>query len=101
MLLQVLCFKGLYVMEHELYRVMDMAQYSTLQFMKVFAMLLQVLSYKDLYGWSMDQIVSQIGTRNNCTFCGVFRWGTLHNVAPHCVCTPWLVNTQLIAGASH
>lgn len=34
---------------------------------------LKVLSYKDLYGWSMDQIVSQIGTKNNCTFCGVFR----------------------------
>eukprot|EP00775_Hariotina_reticulata_P012189 gene12189-12326_t len=34
---------------------------------------LKVLSYKDLYGWSMDDIVSQIGTKNNCTFCGVFR----------------------------
>ena len=34
---------------------------------------LKVLSYKDLYGWSMDEIVKQIGTKNNCTFCGVFR----------------------------
>jgi cytoplasmic tRNA 2-thiolation protein 1 len=34
---------------------------------------LQVLSYRELYGWSMDQIVAQIGTKNNCTFCGVFR----------------------------
>lgn len=34
---------------------------------------LEVLSYKDLYGWSMDEIVAQIGRRNNCTFCGVFR----------------------------
>ncbi|KAG2451616.1 hypothetical protein HYH02_003397 [Chlamydomonas schloesseri] len=34
---------------------------------------LKVVSYKDLYGWTMDEIVSQIGTRNNCTFCGVFR----------------------------
>ncbi|KAG2441936.1 hypothetical protein HXX76_003541 [Chlamydomonas incerta] len=34
---------------------------------------LKVVSYKDLYGWTMDEIVSQIGTKNNCTFCGVFR----------------------------
>ncbi|GBF93400.1 hypothetical protein Rsub_06438 [Raphidocelis subcapitata] len=34
---------------------------------------LTVLSYRDLYGWSMDEIVREIGTRNNCTFCGVFR----------------------------
>jgi cytoplasmic tRNA 2-thiolation protein 1 len=32
-----------------------------------------VLSYRELYGWSMDEIVAQIGTKNNCTFCGVFR----------------------------
>ncbi|KAK9802686.1 hypothetical protein WJX73_005790 [Symbiochloris irregularis] len=34
---------------------------------------LTIVSYQQLYGWSMDQIVKQIGTRNNCTFCGVFR----------------------------
>ncbi|QCE16936.1 cytoplasmic tRNA 2-thiolation protein 1 [Vigna unguiculata] len=34
---------------------------------------LQVVSYKDLYGWTMDQIVDVIGFKNNCTFCGVFR----------------------------
>ncbi|XP_061372440.1 cytoplasmic tRNA 2-thiolation protein 1 isoform X2 [Gastrolobium bilobum] len=34
---------------------------------------LKVVSYKDLYGWTMDQIVNLIGTKNNCTFCGVFR----------------------------
>ncbi|CAK8684976.1 unnamed protein product [Clavelina lepadiformis] len=34
---------------------------------------LKVLSYQDLYGWSMDAIVKQIGRKNNCTFCGVFR----------------------------
>lgn len=34
---------------------------------------LTVLSYKDLYGWTMDEIVAAIGTRNNCSFCGVFR----------------------------
>ena len=34
---------------------------------------LKVVSYKALYGWSMDDIVAQIGLKNNCTFCGVFR----------------------------
>ncbi len=34
---------------------------------------LKILSYDELYGWTMDAIVSQIGKKNNCTFCGVFR----------------------------
>ena len=34
---------------------------------------LAVLSYADLYGWSMDAIVEAAGHRSNCTFCGVFR----------------------------
>ncbi|WZZ07068.1 hypothetical protein YC2023_092989 [Brassica napus] len=34
---------------------------------------LKILSYKDLYGWTMDDIVKMIGLKNNCTFCGVFR----------------------------
>lgn len=34
---------------------------------------LKVLSYEELYGWTMDAIVKQIGLKNNCTFCGVFR----------------------------
>ncbi|PVV00245.1 hypothetical protein BB560_005381, partial [Smittium megazygosporum] len=34
---------------------------------------LKILSYKDLYGWSMDEIVKAVGKKNNCTFCGVFR----------------------------
>lgn len=38
-----------------------------------YEMSLKILSYKDLYGWTMDEIVAQIGRKNNCTFCGVFR----------------------------
>ncbi|XP_034950374.1 cytoplasmic tRNA 2-thiolation protein 1 [Chelonus insularis] len=38
-----------------------------------YEMPLKILSYKDLYGWTMDEIVKQIGRKNNCTFCGVFR----------------------------
>jgi len=34
---------------------------------------LTILSYKELYGWSMDEIVQAIGSKSNCTFCGVFR----------------------------
>lgn len=34
---------------------------------------LKILSYKELYNWSMDEIVKEIGKKNNCTFCGVFR----------------------------
>lgn len=34
---------------------------------------LTIVSYKDLYGWTMDEIVKVIGLNNNCTFCGVFR----------------------------
>ncbi|KNE71226.1 cytoplasmic tRNA 2-thiolation protein 1 [Allomyces macrogynus ATCC 38327] len=34
---------------------------------------LKIVSYGDLYGWTMDEIVAQVGLKNNCTFCGVFR----------------------------
>ncbi|TMS37893.1 hypothetical protein L596_004731 [Steinernema carpocapsae] len=34
---------------------------------------LTIVSYKDLYGWTMDDIVAKIGKKNNCTYCGVFR----------------------------
>lgn len=39
-----------------------------------YGMDLKVLSYDELYhGWTMDKIVAEIGKKNNCTFCGVFR----------------------------
>ena len=34
---------------------------------------LTILSYEELYGWTMDKIVDAVGRKNNCTFCGVFR----------------------------
>lgn len=34
---------------------------------------LEIVSYGDLYGWTMDQVVEQIGKKGNCTYCGVFR----------------------------
>ena len=33
-------------------------------------LVLTILSYKQIYGWTMDEIVAKIGKRNNCTFCG-------------------------------
>lgn len=38
-----------------------------------YGMELKILSYEELYGWTMDRIVEKIGRSNNCTFCGVFR----------------------------
>ena len=34
---------------------------------------LEIVGYNQLYGWTMDQVVSQIGKKGNCTYCGVFR----------------------------
>lgn len=34
---------------------------------------LEIISYKDLYNWSMDEIVSCAGIRSSCTYCGVLR----------------------------
>lgn len=34
---------------------------------------LKILSYEELYGWTMDKIVRKVGLKNNCTICGVFR----------------------------
>lgn len=34
---------------------------------------LTIVSYNDLYGWTMDKVVKKIGLTNNCTYCGVFR----------------------------
>lgn len=34
---------------------------------------LEIVSYRDLYNWTMDEIVACAGIRNSCTYCGVFR----------------------------
>ncbi|KAI8971871.1 cytoplasmic tRNA 2-thiolation protein 1 [Mycotypha africana] len=34
---------------------------------------LKIVSYHDIYGWTMDEIVREVGRKNNCTYCGVFR----------------------------
>lgn len=40
---------------------------------KQYAMELEIVSYKDLYNWSMDEIVACAGVRSSCTYCGVLR----------------------------
>jgi hypothetical protein len=61
---------------------------------------LKIVSYKDLYNWTMDEIVAKIGKKNNCTFCGVFRrqvWASQY--ASLCCCcanqTPWRIHFAL------
>ncbi|CCH60290.1 hypothetical protein TBLA_0C04940 [Henningerozyma blattae CBS 6284] len=34
---------------------------------------LEIVSYKELYNWTMDEIVEIVGIRNSCTYCGVLR----------------------------
>ncbi|GME47496.1 pp-loop ATPase superfamily protein [Neofusicoccum parvum] len=34
---------------------------------------LMIVGYDELYGWTMDQVVEQVGKKGNCTYCGVFR----------------------------
>lgn len=38
-----------------------------------YEMPLEIVGYDELYGWTMDQVVAQIGKKGNCTYCGVFR----------------------------
>lgn len=38
-----------------------------------YGMELCVVGYKELYGWTMDEVVRQVGKKGNCTYCGVFR----------------------------
>lgn len=38
-----------------------------------YQMELCIVGYDELYGWTMDEVVGQIGKKGNCTVCGVFR----------------------------
>lgn len=39
-----------------------------------YEMQLKIVGYDELYdGWTMDRVVSAIGKKGNCTYCGVFR----------------------------
>lgn len=51
---------------------------------------LTVLSYDQLYNWTMDKIVAEIGRKHNCTYCGVLRRQSLDRGAS-------LINADVIA----
>lgn len=40
---------------------------------KQYGLPLEIFSFRDLYNWTMDEIVEVAGIRNSCTYCGVFR----------------------------
>lgn len=42
---------------------------------------LTILSYQDLFGRTMDQVVSLTSVKTSCTYCGVFRRNALNNGA--------------------
>lgn len=46
-----------------------------------YQMPLEIVSFKELYNWSMDEIVSCVGTRSSCTYCGVMRRQSLEKLA--------------------
>ncbi len=48
---------------------------------KELKMNLKILSYKDLFGVTMDEVVSKIGKKGNCTYCGAFRRQALEEAA--------------------
>lgn len=52
---------------------------------------LLIISYQEIYGWTMDEIVKLVGLNNNCTFCGVFRRQALdrgaHKLGVNKICT--------------
>lgn len=42
---------------------------------------LKIVSYKEIFGLTMDEVVGKIGKRGNCTYCGVFRRQALEEAA--------------------
>lgn len=42
---------------------------------------LKIISYKDLFGITMDEVVNKIGKKGDCTYCGVFRRQALEEAA--------------------
>lgn len=42
---------------------------------------LKILSYKDIFNITMDEVVQKIGKSGNCTYCGVFRRQSLETAA--------------------
>lgn len=54
---------------------------TVLENQRILNMKLEIISYKDLFGITMDEVVEKIGKRGNCTYCGVFRRQALEEAA--------------------
>lgn len=54
---------------------------TVLENQKLLGMELHVLSFEELFGLSMDEVVRRIGRRGNCTYCGAFRRQALEAAA--------------------
>lgn len=54
---------------------------TVLQNQKELGLQLEIVSYKDLFGMTMDDVVAKIGKKGNCTYCGVFRRQALEEAA--------------------
>lgn len=42
---------------------------------------LRIVSFKEIFGVTMDEVVAKIGRRGNCTYCGTFRRQALEDAA--------------------
>lgn len=54
---------------------------TVLQNQKELDLKLKIVSYNELFGLTMDEVVSKIGRKSNCTYCGVFRRQALEDAA--------------------
>lgn len=48
---------------------------------RILGMNLEIISYKEMFGMTMDEVVEKAGRRGNCTYCGVFRRQALEEAA--------------------
>lgn len=54
---------------------------TVLENQKILNMKLEIVSYKEMFGMTMDDVVQKVGRRGNCTYCGVFRRQALEEAA--------------------
>lgn len=48
---------------------------------RILGLELEIVSYQEIFGTTMDEVVKKIGKRGNCTYCGVFRRQALEEAA--------------------
>ncbi|ELA42458.1 TIGR00269 family protein [Vittaforma corneae ATCC 50505] len=54
---------------------------TVLENQKILNMKLETVSYKEMFGMTMDEVVQKTGRKGNCTYCGVFRRQALEEAA--------------------